>query len=187
MTRTDGEEELVLGNKQLLSAFFIVVVLLGVFFTMGYIIGRNTATVTTANSKSDARPATPRIETPPETTASKPAVQDITPAQTPDSTQPAKPYEERRPQPAASDAAAAVPPAPVNISGQLYLQAFALKRPDADNMVKVLKERGFPALLGESPKEGYFRVLVGPFSDIASLRKSKDDLKSAGFDSVIAK
>ena len=36
-----GEFELVLGNKQLLSVFFIVVILLGVFFTMGYIVGRN--------------------------------------------------------------------------------------------------------------------------------------------------
>src|SRR5580698_7373312 len=43
MTRTDGEHELVLGNKQLLSAFFVVVVLLGVFFTMGYFVGKNTA------------------------------------------------------------------------------------------------------------------------------------------------
>ncbi|MDQ6706279.1 MAG: hypothetical protein M3Z85_09940, partial [Acidobacteriota bacterium] len=40
-TEEAQEHELVLGNKQLLSAFFIVVVLLGVFFTMGYIIGRN--------------------------------------------------------------------------------------------------------------------------------------------------
>ncbi|HUQ90868.1 MAG TPA: hypothetical protein VM120_04240 [Bryobacteraceae bacterium] len=37
----DGEFELILGNKQLLSVFFIVVVLLGVFFTMGYIVGKN--------------------------------------------------------------------------------------------------------------------------------------------------
>lgn len=42
MPRTeDGEMELVLGNKQLLSVLFILVVLLGVFFTMGYIVGRN--------------------------------------------------------------------------------------------------------------------------------------------------
>ncbi len=37
----DGEFELILANRQLLSVFFIVVVLLGVFFTMGYIVGRN--------------------------------------------------------------------------------------------------------------------------------------------------
>ncbi len=44
MTRTDGERELVLGNKQLLSAFFVVVILMCVFFTMGYFVGKNTAT-----------------------------------------------------------------------------------------------------------------------------------------------
>ena len=38
-----GEFELVLGNKQLLSGFFIVVILFGVFFTMGYIVGRNSS------------------------------------------------------------------------------------------------------------------------------------------------
>ena len=37
----DGEFELILGNRQLLSVFFIVVALLGVFFTMGYIVGKN--------------------------------------------------------------------------------------------------------------------------------------------------
>lgn len=42
----DGEFELILGNRQLLSVFFIVVVLLGVFFTMGYIVGKNAVTGT---------------------------------------------------------------------------------------------------------------------------------------------
>ena len=42
-TNEEGEFELVLGNKQLLSVFFLIVLLLGVFFSMGYIVGRNTA------------------------------------------------------------------------------------------------------------------------------------------------
>src|ERR1051325_5398982 len=37
-----GEFELVVGNKQLLSAFFIVVLLCAVAFAMGYIVGGNT-------------------------------------------------------------------------------------------------------------------------------------------------
>jgi cell division protein FtsN len=37
----EGEFELVLGNRQLLSVFFVAVLLLAVFFTMGYIVGRN--------------------------------------------------------------------------------------------------------------------------------------------------
>lgn len=42
MTKTEsGEIEVLLGSKQLLSVFFIVVILLGVFFAIGYIVGRN--------------------------------------------------------------------------------------------------------------------------------------------------
>src|ERR1700733_1436818 len=56
----DGEFELVLGNKQLLSMFFVVVILLGVFFVMGYIVGRNSAPLTNAEPsiahKADAKP-----------------------------------------------------------------------------------------------------------------------------------
>jgi type IV secretory pathway VirB10-like protein len=59
-TNEDGEFELILGNRQLLSVFFIVVILLGVFFTMGYIVGRNSSPVTTADAtparKSDTKP-----------------------------------------------------------------------------------------------------------------------------------
>jgi DedD protein len=40
-TNEDGEFELILGNRQLLSVFFIVVALMGVFFAIGYILGRN--------------------------------------------------------------------------------------------------------------------------------------------------
>jgi len=36
----DGEFELILGNRQLLSVFFIVIVLFALFFVMGYILGR---------------------------------------------------------------------------------------------------------------------------------------------------
>jgi cell division septation protein DedD len=68
-----------------------------------------------------------------------------------------------------------------------YLQIAALKRQDADHMVEVLRKRGYPALLGESPKEGLFRVLVGPFKDMPALADSKQRLKAAGIDSIVAR
>ena len=40
MAQMEGEKELVLGNKQLISLFFVVVALCGVFFAMGYMMGR---------------------------------------------------------------------------------------------------------------------------------------------------
>ena len=47
-----GEFELVLGNRQLLSGFFIVVILFAVFFVMGYIVGRNSTPVPATHSQS---------------------------------------------------------------------------------------------------------------------------------------
>ena len=37
----DGEREILLGNKQLLGIFFVLAVLFAVFFTAGYMVGRN--------------------------------------------------------------------------------------------------------------------------------------------------
>lgn len=39
----EGEFELVLGNRQLLSVFSIIVALLCIFFAIGYVVGRNVA------------------------------------------------------------------------------------------------------------------------------------------------
>ncbi len=58
MPRNDeGEFELVLGNRQLLSVFFIVVVLLGVFFVMGYILGKNSSPAPVTELASARKPA----------------------------------------------------------------------------------------------------------------------------------
>jgi hypothetical protein len=41
MSQSGGEKELILGNKQLISLFFVVVALCGVFFAMGYMVRGN--------------------------------------------------------------------------------------------------------------------------------------------------
>jgi outer membrane biosynthesis protein TonB len=87
----DGEFELTLGNRQLLSMFFVVVVLLAVFFVMGYIVGRNSApsaepsiarkadtkpiAVDSTTAPTAATPASPAEESPRplETAGEKPA------------------------------------------------------------------------------------------------------------------
>jgi cell division protein FtsN len=210
MTRTDGEHELVLGNKQLLSAFFVVVVLLGVFFTMGYFVGKNT--VAGFNSGQSALSAgmrpdpagkavdsgTPAASSPPpDSTASATDPNESAPPPKPDLS--ADPHASAAPHAAvakpiepSSDRPAEAPPAPTETMAQpseeqKYLQVSAVRRPDADNMVKVLRERGFPALLGESSKQGLYRVLVGPFKTTGELGRTKTDLKAKGFDSIVAK
>ncbi len=58
----DGEFELILGNRQLLSVFFIVVVLLGVFFTMGYIVGSRSAPLVAEVATNRPAPAAPKSD-----------------------------------------------------------------------------------------------------------------------------
>jgi cell division septation protein DedD len=215
MTRTDGEHELVLGNKQLLSAFFVVVILLGVFFTMGYFVGKNTATagfnagqgVTGGGTRPDAagRPIDTQAVTgslPPDSTS--PATDPSFPTTPQPSTTTPAPTRPTPPREAKSETRSAAksdaksdfpldsPPAKTESmatpkSEELYLQVSAIRRPDADNMVKVLREHGFPALLGESSKQGLYRVMVGPFKTNGEMGRAKTELKAKGFESIVAK
>src|SRR6266481_2978202 len=78
----DGEFELILGNRQLLSVFFIVVILLGVFFTMGYIVGRNSTPLTpdVAAARKETKP--PAVESP----AAQPEAAPVAPSSPPAAT-----------------------------------------------------------------------------------------------------
>ncbi len=91
MARTeDGEFELILGNRQLLSVFFIVVVLLGVFFTMGYIVGKNsTAPENYAKQREPivVDPTNPTPRNPTGSEASKPSPLEPVPSK-PEATKP---------------------------------------------------------------------------------------------------
>jgi len=177
----EGEYELVLGNHQLLGVLFIVVVLIAVFFAMGYLMGqRNAAPVVSAD-------ATPRR------TESKPLVVDSpAPSREPDvapqqpiSTQPQTSAPSREPTsvdvPKVSSA-----PRPAPSGGQpapgtyLQLSATTLKA-EADTMVDVLRNKNFPALTAEIPeKPGTYRVLVGPLAD-AEVNKTRASLQEASF------
>lgn len=70
----DGEFELILGNKQLLSVFFLMVLLLGLCFVGGYVLGRSAAPVLTASSQPAPEPSKPAAVEPPKSSAPPPAV-----------------------------------------------------------------------------------------------------------------
>jgi hypothetical protein len=111
MRDESDEKELVLGNKQLLSIFFIVVAMLGVAFTLGYMIGRNTANVSAAgvgravpsqatpmqspnpsHAAENPRSAEPADDPPPVPAAAEPAPEAPKQAKV-TSTRAAKPYD----------------------------------------------------------------------------------------------
>src|SRR5229473_2108340 len=101
MAKTDGEYELVLGNRQLLSAFFIVVILFGVFFTMGYIVGRNSSPASrasaSANTEAGAMQAEGRPQASSGSATTAPAESASSKSELPKSTQPAQDFAVRPP------------------------------------------------------------------------------------------
>jgi len=179
----DGEFELILGNRQLLSVFFIVVILLGVFFTMGYIVGRNSGTVTAeltptpvVEGRAPAAEVTART---PEPTPAPPAPTETRPQQPATET----PAAERDPEPPKREAKAETRTVSGShpAAGQTYLQLAATSQHEADIMVDVLRKKKFRAMAAEiEEKPGTFRVLVGPVTD-STANKMRADLQGEGF------
>lgn len=177
MAQTEGEKELVLGNKQLISLFFVVVALLGVFFALGYMMGRPSGKQAAASP--ETTPAATAVTAAPQTQAPEPpretAQTEAQPAPNQPETQAPSPSSTTTTQPA-HDVPAAVPEA-----GATYLQVTALRRDDADKLVKTLREQNLPALVADSSKPDLFRVLVGPYHQTADVADAKTRLKALGF------
>jgi cell division septation protein DedD len=192
MTQTGGEKELIIGNKQLISLFFVVMALCGVFFAMGYMVRGNSlkgsvSTTTTATDSSTATPSETTVrrqqpEPPAETTdaaalAARPAG-DSESSAAPIDTKPAletpAPAQTETPAPAAAD------------SGPAYVvQVGALARADAETTAHTLREQHLPAFTAASSKENLYRVLVGPYHLTSDVADAKAKLKTLGFSNTI--
>jgi cell division septation protein DedD len=199
----EGEFELILGNRQLISVFLIVVVLLGVFFSMGYIVGRNSSATVPETAHNNGK--TVAVDSPPpdsQPAASSPTPAQEPPARTPETkpaaSEPTTTHAEQPPTPAsvkptpvapAKPKPTAVGPAAFNgepSSGE-YWQVVATSRPDAEIIAEALNKKGFHAQVSPGPREGVFRVLVGPFKDSATQAQTRTKLEAAGFKNPIVR
>ncbi|MBS1859247.1 MAG: hypothetical protein JST11_27985 [Acidobacteria bacterium] len=196
-----GEFELVVGDRQLLSAFFIVVLLCAVAFAMGYVVGQNaprsgkiTADATppaqAATNAGDSRPQplAPAPSTAPPTAATdNPAPPDSSPQPTTQASQGAAPSQAPAQTPPAPTAppkqaeapAGNTPVAAEDLPAGNYWQVMAVAEQQAQMLRTTLKDHGFSVYLSPGSK-GLIRVLVGPYADTQSLGKAKSDLESAG-------
>jgi cell division septation protein DedD len=181
--------------RQLLTVIFILMVLFGVVFSMGYFVGRSSmpeaaaANAAPAPATADQAAGRPSAAGP----LSQPAATAPAPEPGQTAAAPFVPPPEAAPRPTNPEPRAATPPpaapptAAEPAAGQTFLQVAAVRRPEAELIVDVLKKKGFPALTAPVPNESLFRVLVGPLADSAVLAKTKADLELAGFRSIIRK
>ena len=173
-----GEFELVVGNRQLLSGFFIVVLLFAVAFAMGYVVGQNSPRG--GKGQPETASAAPVSLTPADSHPQQPAApRPAEPA--PGATGEAPPRPTTQPAQNAPPAAAptTVPAAPETAPGT-YWQVMAVPQADAEVVARALKDKGFPATLSQGPNN-LVRVLVGPYNDTQAMGKAKTELENAGF------
>ncbi|HUA61031.1 MAG TPA: SPOR domain-containing protein [Verrucomicrobiae bacterium] len=191
-----GEFELVVGNGFLVSVFFVVILLMAVAVSTGYILGKNSEK--TAQMQQTASSPCPAGDTRPPSV--QPAVQtaDAQPTPAPDqpTTQPAEPTPTTQPAKQDSPTPTAPPPPPKSdppkptalpsdeVPAGFFWQVAASANMEAVHAtVATLNKAGFHAYLTPGPNN-LTRVIVGPFADIPSRAKAKTDLEGMAFKPV---
>ena len=195
--------ELVLENRHLLLIFFAIVALSGVFFALGYIVGRNTlspsaasALADPANAESGAKPspmppaayylrATPPAAPVPE----EPGV--LAPELQFDRTLSGQAPDARLEAPGSGSVSGVFPagnqpvatvPAPPGI----LVQVSALTRQqDAETLVQLLREKNLPVMVTTGTGDALYHVVIGPYQSDADAQQVKRLLEEDGFQPII--
>lgn len=193
--RDEQQTELVLENRQIVAIFLGLAFLCGVFFSLGYVVGHNTASPPTALAQTDENlpqaSEKPSAMPAPAYIPRNPAASSQPVGGTPDATKLNfySSVQENQPQgmvpPLGSDAAAAgapaafavVPPPP----GILVQVSALTRREDAESLVTLLKERNLPVLVTSGENDALFHVVVGPYTKEAEAQKTKQLLEQDGF------
>jgi cell division septation protein DedD len=184
--KDEGEFELILGNKQIIAVFVIVLLLMGLFFSIGFIAGRRSASSAGAGSKAP-------VDIPITVDASKQpsaVAESSQPQQKPETSRPQESSEAgNEPAPAAPEPAQQKPqpavPARLFVDqppAGMYLQAAATQRADAEAMLSyIIGKTGLSGYVAPSPKSPeLFRVLIGPLNGNEQMADARAKLTSLG-------
>lgn len=204
-----------LESRHLVGLFLGVVLLCGVFFTLGYVMGKTQyggAVHAAADGKSlisTSKPETPQAAPNLKPTDSGPSSREWdfygagknsdrleTP---PASSKPAKPasgVSASRHNEAASPAAAK--PVSANLKalprfqppripkGSVLLQLAAVRREgDALALADAVQQKGFPSFVVMPGSDNLYRVQVGPYPDAPAAEKAKQSLGREGFKAIV--
>ena len=209
--RRGGAGERVLESRHVIGLFMLMLLFSGIFFTLGYVMGRNQydGQVRAASNPRAPQPTpvTPKSE--PAAKRSNEARRDSDPA-TDINSQPnsdwsfynsgksSSPDDNLKPAssvPAASPRTVSASPkgkngkagaAPAIPSNSYTLQVAALRREsDAMSLASHLQRKKFPAFVVSPQGDKYYRVQVGPYADQKSADAARKGLEGAGFKAIV--
>jgi cell division septation protein DedD len=214
-----GVGERVLESRHVIGLFMLMLLFSGVFFTLGYVMGRNQYDgQVRAATDLHGRPVNPVLpkpepvskhagngaadEKPTDTTAAPPN-SDWEFYHAGDSKKPEDRLKPLRPAPAVANKHAPVlvrntapprnaggPPkmtnAPLIPGGAYTLQVAALtKEAEALDLATRLQKNNFPAFVLSRQSDKYYRVQVGPYTDLKAADAARKGLEDAGFKAIV--
>ena len=172
------------GHTFTLLVFTGIVVLCSIFFILGMLMGRAQGQKLATNPlpgtvlKADAKPA-PKEDRPDFTFYDSVKKEEPSVLQPP----PAKPDPE-----ALLPERAAPAPEPANV---VHYQIGAMRElPDAEKLLNAVKKKGFRAFILQPAADDanpFFRVQVGPFTDLLEAQDVKKKLESEGYQPMLKK
>ncbi|MFQ5816583.1 MAG: SPOR domain-containing protein [Terriglobia bacterium] len=179
-----GAYEMVLETRHLVGVFFAVVILCAVFFTLGFVLGRNqeraAAHTAELESRSTTQPMPSAAESP-----SSPTPTDLGFYGRVGKAQPAT----SSPKPVAPPVPKSTPPssptgtsAGSSAAASILLQVAAItQKDDAERLQKELRRLGFPTVIVPPTSGRFYRVQVGPFTDPELAAAAQRRLEAQGF------
>jgi DedD protein len=203
-----GGGDRILESRHLVGLFLGVVLLCGVFFTLGYVMGHTQYDLSV--QAAEATPFTPAAAPKPSPKRPEPvkpaapaagewdfyAKKDdnrLEPAPKP-SAPPALPASSPASEPSRASEKPSVTPAklpahvqpPRMLKNAIVLQIGALRRQsDALALADVLQQKGFPSFVVTPTNDGLYRVQVGPYPNGAEAEAAKRELDRRGFKAII--
>jgi len=180
--------EISLGTGRLLGLFFALVVVCGIFFGLGYTLGRSMApTAVAAGAPTTTSNASKPAASAPAEAVNTPA-NDLTFYKT---------VEQKEPNPQLTPASAPVPPAAPapapakeapHASTYVVQIAAVSKKEDAEALAGALRKKNYPVFLASgTANDALFRVQVGPFSDFKEADTMRERLASDGYTPIVKK
>ena len=191
-----------LESRHLVGLFLGVVLLCGVFFTLGYVMGRNQfggpvhAEDTRLRATPSPAPSAPKSKQSEPAPSSASGDWDFYGKSSPKNPDTETAAGTRNAGNSSSPAAKTKPVASTTPPGRfqppkmgksaVVLQVSALTRQsDALAMADAIQQKGFPSFVVTPTTDNFYRVQVGPYADEKSADASKRALEQAGFKSII--
>ena len=206
-----GAGERVLEGRHVIGLFMLMLLFSGVFFTLGYVMGRNQndgqVSASTALHGPLTRDVLPKSEAAQKSASKKPAAEPQA-----DSTAPAsgdwefyhagdsnktddrlKPVVSSAPTPAAAKNGGSTKAAsktsvgtPVTAGWNLQVSA-TTHEADAMALANTLRRKNFPTFVQPPQGDKFYHVLVGPYADQKALDNARKGLEAVGFKKAIVK